>query len=111
MLVQDDARWTGLLGAPVLPETTLVCDDTTIADGDDAFGTCGHLGFMRYDQDSEPALPVEPAENRHDLPAHCRIESTGRLIGEQHQRIVDKSAGDRHALLLSARELCWRARR
>jgi F0F1-type ATP synthase alpha subunit len=43
-----------------------------------------------------------------DLPhraARCRIEITGRLVGEEDQRVIGQGAGDGDALALTAREL------
>jgi hypothetical protein len=39
------------------------------------------------------------------LRAICRVEVAGRLVGQQHFRRTGQRAGDRHALLLAARQL------
>ena len=44
-------------------------------------------------------------KNSHDLDARPAVEIAGRLVGEQHFRIVDQRARDRDALLLSAGKL------
>ena len=75
-LVRQDAAAQSSL----FPDRTLVRHDTAIAKGDDTFGTGSHLGLMRHEQNSEPALPVEPAENRHDLLARRAIERTRGFI-------------------------------
>ncbi len=48
---------------------------------------------------------MEFAEEGHDVVARARVQITGGFVGEQHRRIVDQRAGDRHPLLLAAREL------
>ena len=64
----------------MFPGRTLVRHDTAIANGDDTFRTGSYLGLMRHEQDSEPTLPVESGENRHDLFARRGIKRTRGLI-------------------------------
>ena len=49
------------------------------------------------------AIDVEQQVD-HLLPGRA-VEIPGRLVGEQHRRVVGERAGDRDALLLAAREL------
>jgi hypothetical protein len=59
------------------------------------------------------ALVVEGPEQVEDLRAGAAVECAGRLVGEDEGRVVDESAGDRHALLLAAGKLArgmWRRR-
>ena len=42
-----------------------------------------------------------------DALAGLLVEVTGRLVGQQHTRVVHKRAGDRHALTLAAGEFTW----
>ena len=51
-----------------------------------------------------PSL-AELLEQRHHLQAGVRVEVAGRLVGQDEARPVDQRAGDRHPLLLAAREL------
>ena len=48
---------------------------------------------------------VDPLEQIHDVLAGLRIQVSGRLVGQQHQRPVDERAGDGDALLLTAGQL------
>jgi hypothetical protein len=50
-------------------------------------------------------LVVELAEQIHDLGGRERVEVAGRLVGEDHPRVGDECTRDRHALLLTARQL------
>ena len=49
------------------------------------------------------AIDVE--QQVDDVVAGAAVEIAGRLVGEQDRRIVGERAGDRHALLLAARQL------
>ena len=44
---------------------------------------------------------VDPLEQIHDVLAGLRVEVSGGLVGQQHQRPVDECAGDGDALLLT----------
>ena len=57
-----------------------------------------------------PRSRLKPHEQLHDLDAARGVEIAGRLVGEQHRRLGDDRAGDRHALHLPARELGRRVR-
>ena len=59
---------------------------------------------MRHHHDRDPAL-VELLKNPHDFDARAAVEIAGRLVSQDDLRIVDQSAGDGDALLLSAGEL------
>ena len=41
----------------------------------------------------------------HDLDAGAAVEIAGRFVGQQHLRLVDERARNRHALLLAAGKL------
>ena len=57
---------------------------------------------VRHQDDREPVLAVELAEEIENLLARLRVEVAGRLIGDQERAAVDERAGDRDALLLAA---------
>src|SRR5262245_14251645 len=59
---------------------------------------------MGHDNDRNP-LPVEVAEEAHDIGGGFTIERPGRLIGQQQLWIVDERARNGNPLLLAAREL------
>ena len=50
-------------------------------------------------------LARQPQKQLDDPGAGGGVEVSGRLVGEQDPRIIDKGAGDRHALLFPAAEL------
>ena len=50
-------------------------------------------------------LAIEVEQQLDDLSAGRRVEITGRLVGQHERRPQRERAGDRHPLLLAAREL------
>ena len=56
------------------------------------------------DQGRLPAA-LEAAEDPVDLVAGLRVELAGRLVGQDEDRVLDQGPGDRHPLLLAARQL------
>ena len=62
------------------------------------------LGRVRH-HDDRRALLVDPFEQVHHLARHQRVEVAGRLVGQDQLRVAGEDARDRHALLLTAREL------
>ena len=67
------------------------------------------VGLVRHEQNGDPFFPVEALKNFYDLLACRTIQRSGRLIGQQKQGFVHKSAGNRYALLFPTRELGWAA--
>ena len=53
---------------------------------------------------ARPSEAPARSSRRTSAPA-CDVEVAGRLVGQQHVRVVDQRAGDREALLLAAGEL------
>ena len=53
----------------------------------------------------ERADRMDVAHQIHDVPAVGAIEIAGRLVGQQDRRIVGQRSRERHALLLTARQL------
>ena len=51
------------------------------------------------------ARRVDVAQELEDAARRALVEVAGRLVGDQHERIVDERARDRDALLLAAGEL------
>src|SRR6185503_18661060 len=80
--------------------------DKTVANRDNAVGTCGDIVFVRNDDD-RVAFGVETFEEIHDLHAGVRVERAGGLVCQQDRRMVHKCASDCDALALPARELVW----
>ena len=82
----------------------LIGDDLAIAEHDDPVGVLGHLALVR-DQHDRRALVAEPLEDGQDLAGRAGVEVAGRLVGQDHRRVGHQRSGDRHPLLLSARQL------
>ncbi len=59
---------------------------------------------MRDDHKGLPGGTQLPEEPQH-VEGRRGVQVAGRLVGQQHQRIVGQGAGDGHPLTLSAREL------
>ncbi len=57
--------------------------------------------------DDDDGLPfsVQRLENREDLLGRAGVEVSGRLVAEDHHRVVDDGAGNGDALLLTSRKL------
>src|SRR5262249_47599286 len=78
--------------------------DEPIAHAHDAAGPGGDVVFVRHHDDCLAAL-IEARQKIHNLVAGARVEVAGRLIGQDHVRVIDQSAGDGDALLLATRKL------
>ncbi len=69
----------------------------------------GKVEIMRDDDDGLGVIRARRihkiAHDGQNLPARNRVEIAGRLIGENHQRIIGERAGDGDALTLPARHL------
>jgi hypothetical protein len=63
----------------------------------------GDVALVR-DQHDRHALAIQLGEQPHDLFAGVRVERPGRLVGQDHLRLVHERAGDGHPLLLAAGE-------
>jgi hypothetical protein len=61
----------------------------------------GDIGFVRHHDDGNLAL-IKLLKNRHDLDAGPAVQIAGRLVREQHFRLINQCARDCHALLLAA---------
>src|SRR5260370_11425703 len=91
--------------------TTLIGYDPPVAERDNTVGVVGDIRLMRYQYNRKPVLSIEALEDDHDLLAHQRIEGAGRLVGEQHRRLIDERAGYGDALLLAPRKFRGRVAR
>src|ERR1043166_2953220 len=79
----------------------LVGDDDAVAEDDHALGEFGDAGVVGDDDDGSPLDLVQMREDLHDLAAGVAVEVSGRLVGQEHRRVVHQAAGDGHALLLT----------
>ena len=85
-------------------DEVIIVEDEPVAHPDDSIGVGGDGRVVRHEDDREPVLAVELAEEAEDLLARLRVEVAGRLIGDQEGAAVDQRAGDRDSLLLAAGE-------
>ena len=65
----------------------------------------GGLRIVRHHHDRLAELVVQPLEQAEDLLAGRAVEVAGRLVGDDQRRVGNERAGDRHPLLLAARQL------
>lgn len=70
-----------------------------------AFATRGDIIIVRHQHQRGAPLAIQVEQQVNDARASGTVEIAGGLVGEQDRRCHGKSAGDRHALLLSARKL------
>src|SRR5947209_5829578 len=100
-----DGKVLQLLGGVAAGGDFVIPPYPTVLEDDDAVGVPGDVRLVRDEDERYPALAVEALENLHDLDRGARIKIPRRLVGEDERRVVDECARDRHALLLSARQL------
>src|SRR5690606_37396822 len=82
-----------------------VLDHAAVAEPDEATGVLGNRRVMR-DEDDRPAFLIELREQRQNFRAALAVERASRLVGQNDGGVVHERAGNGHALLLAARELC-----
>ena len=79
--------------------------DLAVAEADDAVGPRdGEVDLVQAADDGEPLVGGDLADERHHLVARLGVERGDRLVGEEDARVLHEGAGDRHALLLAARQ-------
>src|SRR5882724_1603590 len=76
-----------------------------VEQADDSVGAVGQARVVGDHDHGRLVLAVQLFENAHDLVAHLAVEVAGGLVGQEDLRAADDGAGDRHPLLLAAREL------
>ncbi len=82
-----------------------VAVDAAVDEMHHAPGVGRHVGLVRDHQHGDAVVHVQAPQQLHDLAAALGVEVAGGLVGQQHRRLGDDGAGDRHALLLAARQL------
>src|ERR1044071_3880553 len=65
----------------------------------------GSVRVVRHHQDRLLVLPIQTLEQRQDLLRRLAVQIARRLVGHEDGRVGRDRAGDRDALLLTAREL------
>ena len=61
---------------------------------------------MRCNEDGDAEL-IDLPEQLHDLPADQRVKVSRWFVGDEELRVTNDGAGDRRALLFTAREGVW----
>ena len=82
----------------------VLLDDAAVEQMDAAVGVARVARVVRHHADRR-AFAVQLAQQLHHRFAVLRVEVSGRLVREQDRRRAGDGAGDRDALLLTAREL------
>ena len=89
-------------GASQLSSTSR--QDSPVLDFDHMIVGSNEPSIVGDDDQGATALLLLLAQEREDLVAPFVVEVSRRLIGKQHDRVLDQCPRDRHALLLAARE-------
>jgi hypothetical protein len=76
-----------------------------VAHGDDLSAAAGDSRIVGGDDQSGAVLAVEGEQQVDDPGADRRVQVSGGLVGQQQAGSHDQGAGDRHPLLLPARQL------
>src|SRR5687767_14793018 len=80
-------------------------DDPPVEHLGDAVAELEDARVVRDDEDAAVALEGDVLQELHDLPAGLAVEARSGLVADDEARLRDQGARDRHALLLTAREL------
>src|SRR5262249_20834840 len=80
-------------------------DHPAVAQADHPVGEPGQLGVMRHQDKRRPEVLAQPEHQVQDHLSVLAVEVAGRLVGEQERWLWRERAGERHPLLLAAREL------
>src|SRR5262245_36249968 len=80
-------------------------DDPAVDEADDARATRGDHRVVGDEEQGRAALCLQRKHQVDDEAACLAIEVAGRLVGQQEVRLDDEGAGQRHTLLLAARQL------
>src|SRR5438067_1294705 len=97
-------RKTIILTTHYMEEAELLCDEIAIHDGDLIAQELRLLHVVGR-QDDGLAARLDRLHQLPEIASRLRIESGGRLIEEQHRRIVDERDREQQPLLLAAGEL------
>ena len=81
-------------------------NDLSISEVENSFRVSGDLVLVSHKNDGDP-LVVEILEKPQDLSAGLSVESTGRFIRQDKNRIIDQGSRDSYPLLLPAGQLIW----
>src|SRR5215472_5226091 len=97
-------RRTALRNAPWPNHCSHDAPQLPVLEGDDAVEPAGEIEIVGRDQGREAGAADQVDECLQHAFASSVIEIAGWLVAEQDLGVVGERAGDRHALLLAARE-------
>ncbi len=102
----EQAGGVGVPGGGEDPFGRAVLDDRSPVHDQDPAAGAGHDAHVVGDEHERGAgLAAEPFEQGQDLVLHGGVERGGRLVGEEHVRLVGQREGDHDALAHAAGEL------
>src|SRR5262249_41225107 len=76
---------------------------TAIAELNNSICVLGDIRFMGHQNDRQIALAVQSLKYLHHFDGSARVQRARRFVRQNQRRIVNKRAGQRHALLLASR--------
>jgi hypothetical protein len=79
-------------------------NDLSVSEMENSFRKSGDFVFMRDKNDGDP-FAVETLEHPHDLLAGLGVESPGRFIRQDKNRVIHQGPRNSHPLLLPAGQL------
>ena len=79
--------------------------DLAVGNRNHAVGHVGDHGVVRDDGRRRAQFAVDPRNRLQHQNARVHVERPGRLVAQQHGRVLGDGPGDRHALLLAAGKL------
>src|SRR5215472_9312424 len=98
----------GLIISSLPSARPCAADHAAVQEVDPASRPGGKIAVVRYVKDRLASLR-ELLEQIEDLMGGPGVEVSGGLVGHQNRWIIGERAGDRHSLLLTARELAGEA--
>ena len=102
----DKVGWIGGLRAGFGRVSTAIVDHQAAFEPDNRSRTAGEFLIVCDEDKCGAGLGVEMEEKFDDEMARLAIEIAGRFVREEDLGAIDEGARDRHALLLTSRQLC-----
>lgn len=82
----------------------LCCNDATVVQANDAINIIVGEGVVRRHQHGDVALFHDRTKERQNAVRRFGVEIAGRFVGDEQTRASSQRPGNRHALLLPARQ-------
>jgi hypothetical protein len=93
-----------MLGDPLRTRLRYVVDDPAVGENQHAVGVACGDRVVRHHHHRLTGLVDHPSQQGQHLGGGLGVEGAGRLVAEDHLGPGDQCPGDRHPLLLAARE-------